>query len=60
MAREAVATMTKDEQIEVLTRTIAEYQEQLRRERSIASGMESINAGLRKRLGEMEADDDAE
>ena len=60
MAREVVATMTKDEQIEVLTRTIAEYQEQLRRERSIASGMESINAGLRKRLDEMEADDGAE
>lgn len=60
MAREVVATMTKDEQIEVFTRTIAEYQEQLRRERSIASAMDSINAGLRKRLDEMEADDDAE
>lgn len=48
--------MTKDEQIAVLTRTIAEYQKQLERERSISAALESINRRQREQLDEMEGD----
>lgn len=52
--------MTKDEQIEVLTRTIAEYQKRLEREEAISDSLASINAKLRKRLDEMEGDDNGD
>ena len=50
-----VATMTKDEQIAVLTRTIAEYQMALEREKAAADSLASANSRLRKRLDDMEA-----
>lgn len=50
-----VATMTKDEQIAVLTRTIAEYQMALEREKAVADSLASANSRLRKRLDDMEA-----
>ena len=51
-----VATMTKDEQIAVLTRTISEYQMALEREKAVADSLASVNSRLRKRLDDMEAD----